>query len=69
MKYIVVEPAPTTATGRKLLKYAERMIEEAYGNTEVEVEGYGRVRTRAERVYGDTDSVFATFNFFLVFIK
>lgn len=61
--YEVDVAASTTATGRKLLKYAERMIEEVYGNTEVEVEGYGRVRTRAERVYGDTDSVFATFNF------
>ena len=61
--YEVDVAASTTATGRKLLKYAERMIEEVYGNTEVDVEGYGRVRTRAERVYGDTDSVFATFNF------
>ena len=60
--YEVDVAASTTATGRKLLKYAQRLIEEVYGNTEVDVEGYGRVRTKAEYIYGDTDSVFFTFN-------
>ena len=60
--YEVDVAASTTAVGRKLLKYAQRLIEEAYGNTIVDVKGYGKARTRAEYVYGDTDSVFFTFN-------
>lgn len=54
--------ASTTATGRKLLTYGQRVIEEAYKNCEVETKNYGRVRTNAEYVYGDTDSVFFKFN-------
>jgi DNA polymerase elongation subunit (family B) len=60
--YEVDVAAATTATGRKLLTYARRIVEEVYGNTEVEVEKGVTVRTRAEYVYGDTDSVFFTFN-------
>lgn len=60
--YEVDVAAATTATGRKLLTYARRIVEEVYGNTEVEVEKGLTVRTRAEYVYGDTDSVFFTFN-------
>ena len=60
--YEVDVAASTTATGRKLLKYGQRVIEEVYGNTIVNVKGYGEVRTKAEYVYGDTDSVFFTFN-------
>ncbi len=54
--------ASTTAIGRKLLTYGKRVIEEAYNNEIVEVKGYGQVRTNAEYVYGDTDSVFFKFN-------
>jgi DNA polymerase elongation subunit (family B) len=53
--------ASTTATGRLLLTYAKRVVEECYGDAEVETK-YGIVKTRAEYVYGDTDSVFFTFN-------
>jgi DNA polymerase elongation subunit (family B) len=53
--------ASTTATGRLLLTYAKKVVEECYGDTIVETK-YGKVRTRAEYVYGDTDSVFFTFN-------
>jgi DNA polymerase elongation subunit (family B) len=54
--------AATTATGRKLLTYAKRIIEECYGDSICDTEHYGKVKTKAEYVYGDTDSVFFTFN-------
>ena len=60
--YEVDVAASTTATGRKLLTYAKRMVEEVYGNTVVTTKVHGTVQTRAEYVYGDTDSVFYTFN-------
>ena len=60
--YEVDVAASTTATGRKLLTYAKRVVEEVYGNAECQTSKYGMVYTRAEYVYGDTDSVFYTFN-------
>jgi DNA polymerase elongation subunit (family B) len=54
--------ACTTATGRKLLTYGKRIIEECYGNNICDTTNYGKVKTRAEYIYGDTDSVFYTFN-------
>lgn len=54
--------ASTTATGRKLLTYAKRVIEEVYGDNVCHTEKYGNVRTKAEYIYGDTDSVFFCFN-------
>jgi DNA polymerase elongation subunit (family B) len=54
--------AATTATGRLMLTYAKRIIEECYGNTIVNTDNHGPVRTKAEYIYGDTDSVFFTFN-------
>ena len=54
--------AATTATGRLLLVYAKKIIEECYGDAICETEHYGKVRTKAEYIYGDTDSVFFTFN-------
>lgn len=53
--------ASTTATGRLLLTYAKRVVEECYGDATVESK-YGLIKTNAEYVYGDTDSVFFTFN-------
>ena len=54
--------ASTTAIGRKLLIYGKRVIEGAYKNRVVPTSSYGMVRTNAEYVYGDTDSVFFKFN-------
>ena len=54
--------ACTTATGRMLLTYAKRIIEECYGNKICNTHKYGQVLTNAEYIYGDTDSVFFTFN-------
>tara|TARA_Y100000768_G_scaffold167139_1_gene125159 strand:+ start:4527 stop:8333 length:3807 start_codon:yes stop_codon:yes gene_type:complete len=71
--------ASTTATGRKLLTYAERVIEEGYKNKEIYIpkeedndgndgndgnngNNMEKIIINAERVYGDTDSVFFKFN-------
>jgi len=54
--------ASTTATGRMMITYAKRIIEDVYGNMVYNTECGGPVRTRAEYIYGDTDSVFFTFN-------
>ena len=55
--------ASTTATGRKLLTYAKRVIEEVYGDTIMESQKYGKVKSNAKYIYGDTDSVFFCFYF------
>uniref|UniRef100_A0A6C0HCC6 DNA-directed DNA polymerase n=1 Tax=viral metagenome TaxID=1070528 RepID=A0A6C0HCC6_9ZZZZ len=54
--------ASCTAIGRLLLTYAKKVVEECYGNAICETENYGPVLTKAEYIYGDTDSVFFTFN-------
>ena len=54
--------ASTTATGRLLLTYAKKVIEECYGDSMCQTANYGPVLTKAEYIYGDTDSVFFTFN-------
>lgn len=54
--------ACTTATGQLLLTYAKKIIELCYGDNVCETKNYGPVRTKAEYIYGDTDSVFFTFN-------
>ena len=53
--------ASTTAIGRKLLTYAKRVVEETYGDVILDT-SFGKVHSNAEYVYGDTDSVFFTFN-------
>ena len=46
--------ASTTATGRKLLTYAKRVVEEVYGDRQCETKNHGPVLTKAEYVYGDS---------------
>jgi len=62
--YEVDVAASTTATGRKLLTYARRVVEEAYGDIMLPTSHpkYPVVHSKAEYIYGDTDSVFFTFN-------
>ena len=54
--------ASTTATGRKLLIYAKEVIEACYDNVKEETTNHGLVKCKGEYIYGDTDSVFFTFN-------
>jgi len=60
--YDVDIAASTTATGRKLLTYGKRIVEEVYGDAKVESKKFGFVNTKADCIYGDTDSAFFTFN-------
>lgn len=53
--------ASTTATGRMLLTFAKRVLEECYNNVEMEVNGRKLIVTN-EYLYGDTDSVFFKIN-------
>ena len=53
--------ASTTATGRMLLTFAKRVLEECYNNVEMEVNGR-RLIVSNEYLYGDTDSVFFKIN-------
>jgi DNA polymerase elongation subunit (family B) len=53
--------ASTTAVGRKLLIYGKEVIENVYGDATVDTK-YGPMKTAAEYIYGDTDSIFFTFN-------
>ena len=46
--------ASTTATGRMMIIYAKRIIEEVYGDREYETESHGVVKCLAEYVYGDS---------------
>jgi len=46
--------ASTTATGRMMIIYAKRIIEEVYGDMEYTTDCHGPVLTRAEYVYGDS---------------
>ncbi len=53
--------ASTTAMGRKLLLYAKEIVEKCFDNKVLDTK-LGKVRTRSEYIYGDTDSVFFSFN-------
>lgn len=54
--------ASTTATGRMMITYAQKIIEDVYGDLEYTTQSHGKVLCNAEYVYGDTDSVFFTYN-------
>ena len=45
--------ASTTATGRKLLMYAKRIIEDCYSGITVDTK-YGKMKPTAEAIYGDS---------------
>ena len=53
--------ASTTATGRKLLIYAKKVIEGVYKNRICDTK-HGKVTCVGDVVYGDTDSCFFVFN-------
>ena len=53
--------ASTTAMGRKLLLYAKEIVETCFDNKVLDTK-LGKVRTKSECIYGDTDSVFFSFN-------
>jgi DNA polymerase elongation subunit (family B) len=46
--------ACTTATGRLLLTYAKKIIEECYGDSICNTKDHGPVLTKAEYIYGDS---------------
>jgi len=46
--------ASTTATGRMMITYAKRIIEEVYGDRVYETACQGPVRCKAEYIYGDS---------------
>jgi DNA polymerase elongation subunit (family B) len=52
--YDVDIAASTTATGRKLLTYGKRVVEEVYGDASIESKKFGFVNTKAEYIYGDS---------------
>ena len=54
--------AATTATGRLLLNYAKSLVESCYQDRVVCCSDGRNIRTNAEYIYGDTDSVFFNFN-------
>jgi DNA polymerase elongation subunit (family B) len=54
--------ASTTATGRMMITYARKMIEEIYGDLVYDTKCHGPMKCKAEYIYGDTDSVFYTLN-------
>jgi DNA polymerase elongation subunit (family B) len=54
--------ASTTAIGRMLLLYAKKIVEECYSNYSYKSPIYGELISNASYIYGDTDSVFFTFN-------
>jgi DNA polymerase elongation subunit (family B) len=53
--------ASTTATGRLLLTYAKRVVEECYEDIDIDTK-YGKVNVKSDYIYGDTDSVFFRFS-------
>jgi DNA polymerase elongation subunit (family B) len=46
--------ASTTSTGRLLLTYAKKVIEECYGDSICDTKKFGPVCTKAEYIYGDS---------------
>jgi DNA polymerase elongation subunit (family B) len=54
--------ASITAIGKKMIIYAKKMVEDVFGDHQYVHSKYGKISTKAEYIYGDTDSVFMTFH-------
>ena len=58
--------AATTSTGRKLLTYAKKVIEECYGDSVCDTAHHGPVRTKAEYIYGLLTDIYYIYRYVIM---
>lgn len=59
--YDIDVASSVTTTGQQMILYAKKIVEQLFYDTVIET-SMGQVKTFAEYVYGDTDSIFFTLN-------